>query len=132
MPNATARANNYPTSNWRCSQHSGRRGKRNGKRQTEREAANAGGAEDDDDNEAGKPGVSSATPGKKPGGRQALPRHLKRERIVRDLADKEKRCARCAQDLRHIGEETCERYEYGKRLRITMGGDVQPKTEPAA
>jgi transposase len=81
-------------------------------RQTEREAANAGGAEDDDDNEAGKRGVSSAPPGKKPGGRQALPRHLKRERIVRDLPDKEKRCARCAQDLRHIGEETCERYEY--------------------
>jgi transposase len=81
-------------------------------RQTEREGANAGGAEDDDDNEAGKPGVSPATPGKKPGGRQALARHLKRERIVRDLPDKEKRCARCAQDLRHIGEETCERYEY--------------------
>ena len=32
--------------------------------------------------------------------------------MVRDLADEEKHCARCAQDLRHIGEETCERYEY--------------------
>jgi transposase len=81
-------------------------------RQTEREAANAAGTKDDDNDEAGKPGVSSATPGKKPGGRQALPRHLKRERIVRDLPDEEKRCARCAQDLRYIGEETCERYEY--------------------
>jgi transposase len=81
-------------------------------RQTEREAANAAGAEDDDDDEAGKPGASSATPGKKACGRQSLPRHLKRERIVRDLPDEEKRCARCAQDLRHIGEETCERYEY--------------------
>jgi transposase len=81
-------------------------------RQTEREAANKAGAEDDDDDEAGRPGASSATPGKKPGGRQSLPRHLKRERIVRDLPEEEKRCARCAQDLRHIGEETCERYEY--------------------
>ena len=81
-------------------------------RQTEREAANAGNAEDDDDDEAGRPGVSSATPGKKLGGRQSLPRHLKRERIVRDLADEEKHCARCAQSLRHIGEETSERYEY--------------------
>src|SRR5438270_7513786 len=80
-------------------------------RQTEREA-NAASTEDDDDDEAGRPGASSATPRKKPGGRQALPRHLKRERIVHDLADEEKRCARCAQDLRLIGEETCERYEY--------------------
>jgi transposase len=81
-------------------------------RQTEREAANAGGAEDDDDDETGRPGASSTTPGKKPGGRQFLPRHLKRERIVHDLSEQEKRCTRCAQDLRHIGEETCERYEY--------------------
>jgi transposase len=81
-------------------------------RQTEREAANAAGAEDDNDDEGGKPGASSATSRKKPGGRQSLPRHLKRERIVRDLPDEEKRCAKCAQDLRHIGEETCERYEY--------------------
>jgi transposase len=81
-------------------------------RQTEREAANAAGAEDNDDDEAGRPGASSTTPGKKPGGRQPLPRHLKRERIVRDLPDEEKRCVKCAQDLRHIGEETCERYEY--------------------
>ena len=81
-------------------------------RQTEREAANAAGAEDEDDDEAGRPGASSATPGKKPGGRQALPRHLKRERIVHDLTDAEKHCAACAQDLRPIGEESSERYEY--------------------
>jgi transposase len=82
-------------------------------RQTEREAVNAKGTEDDDDDdEAGRPGASSATPGKKPGGRQSLPRHLKRERIVHDLPDEEKHCAHCVQDLRHIGEETCERYEY--------------------
>jgi transposase len=60
----------------------------------------------------GKPGASATTPKKKSGGRQALPRHLKRERIVRDLGDEEKHCGQCEQDLRHIGEETCERYEY--------------------
>ena len=80
-------------------------------RQTEREAK-AASTEDDDDDEAGRPGASSATPRKKTGGRQALPWHLKRERIVHDLVDEEKRCAGCAQDLRPIGEETCERYEY--------------------
>src|SRR5947199_2594698 len=81
-------------------------------RQTEREAANAAHAEDDDDDEVGKPGASSTSPGKRPGGRQSLPRHLKRERIVRDLPEEEKRCVKCAQDLRPIGEKTCERYEY--------------------
>jgi transposase len=78
------------------------------KRQTERETENPAGKEDDDDNQPG----ASTTSTKKRGGRQALPRHLKRERIVHDLAQEEKQCARCDQDLRPIGEETCERYEY--------------------
>ncbi len=81
------------------------------KRQTEREAENPAGDEDDDDNQPGKPGANT-TSTKKRGGRQALPRHLKRERIVHDLAQEEKHCVRCNQDLRPIGEETCERYEY--------------------
>jgi transposase len=78
------------------------------KRQMERETENPAGKEDDDDNQPG----ASTTSTKKRGGRQALPRHLKRERIVHDLAQEEKHCARCDQDLRPIGEETCERYEY--------------------
>jgi transposase len=45
-------------------------------------------------------------------GRRTLPSHLKRERIEHDLAEEEKHCASCSQDLRHIGEETSERYEY--------------------
>ena len=49
---------------------------------------------------------------KKTGGRQPLARHLKRERIVHDLAEAEKHCSVCAQDLRPIGEETSERYEF--------------------
>lgn len=54
-------------------------------RQTEREAENPAGEEDGDDGQTGKPGAST-TSAKKRGGRQALPRHLKRERIVHDLA----------------------------------------------
>src|ERR1035438_5059400 len=45
-------------------------------------------------------------------GRRTLPAHLKRERIEHDLAEEEKHCAGCSQDLRPIGEETSERYEY--------------------
>ena len=45
-------------------------------------------------------------------GRRALPTHLKRERIEHDLTEEEKHCADCHQDLRPIGEETSERYEY--------------------
>jgi transposase len=80
------------------------------KRQAEREAENPARDEDDED-QSSKPGAST-TSAKKRGGRQALPRHLKRQRIEHDLAQAEKHCARCGQDLRPIGEETCERYEY--------------------
>ena len=45
-------------------------------------------------------------------GRQRLPSHLKRQRIEHDLTPEEKHCAACDQDLRHIGEEVSERYEY--------------------
>jgi transposase len=45
-------------------------------------------------------------------GRRTLPAHLKRERIEHDLAEEEKHCACCSQDLRPIGEESSERYEY--------------------
>jgi len=58
------------------------------------------------------PGVPNSGGGKTPRGRQALPRHLKRERIVHDLAEAEKHCGACGKDLRHIGEEVSERYEY--------------------
>jgi transposase len=78
-------------------------------RQKEREAAAAG---EDDQNPT--PGGGNAAPKQNQpgGGRKPLPRHLKRERIVHDLEEREKHCAQCAQDLRLIGEETSERYEY--------------------
>lgn len=80
-------------------------------RQAERETENQAGKEDDHHDQSGTPGANTTSPNKR-GGRQALPRHLKRERIVHDLAQEEKHCAQCDQDLRPIGEETCERYEY--------------------
>ncbi len=66
----------------------------------------------DQDNDP-KPGLdASKKKQKNGGGRQSLSPHLKRERIVHDLQDTEKHCAVCAQDLRPIGEESSERYEY--------------------
>jgi transposase len=65
----------------------------------------------DPDNDT-KPDAGPAGPKKNNGGRQPLAKHLKRERIVHDLTDSEKHCEICAQDLRPIGEESSERYEY--------------------
>ena len=70
---------------------------------------NAASDKDNDDN-AGPGALQS--PGRKTGGRQPLAPHLKRERIVHDLTEAEKHCSVCAQDLRPIGEETSERYEF--------------------
>ena len=74
--------------------------------------AEAPAAPDGSDDNASTPGAGESAPQKKTGGRQALPRHLKRERIEHDLAEEEKHCAACKQDLRPIGEESSERYEY--------------------
>ena len=62
------------------------------------------GAEDDDDLD-GDPGAGqkrNETPERKRGGRQALARHLTRERIVHDLAESAKHCSGCGKDLRLI------------------------------
>ena len=80
-------------------------------RNPENEAA-PGEDEDDLDGDAGAGQKPNETPNPKRGGRQALARHLKRERIVHDLAESEKHCAGCGKDLRLIAEETSERYEY--------------------
>src|SRR6202789_4531034 len=58
------------------------------------------------------PPAPAGSTGAKPRGRSPLPAHLKRERIVHDLAEAEKHCTTCSQDLRQFGEETSERYEY--------------------
>jgi transposase len=80
-------------------------------------------AEDDDDIASGG---AAAPPPKRTGGRQALPRHLKRERIVHDLPEAEKHCAACDQDMRPIGEDTSERYEYVP-AQVTVVEDVCKK-----
>jgi len=54
-------------------------------------------------------------PTKKPSrrnGRQALPEHLERERVVLDLADDEKTCPGCAAPMDRIGEEVTEQVDY--------------------
>jgi transposase len=68
----------------------------------------AGNGPDDKD----PPAPAGNTGAAKPRGRSPLPAHLKRERIVHDLAEAEKHCNACNQDLRAFGEETSERYEY--------------------
>jgi transposase len=71
--------------------------------------------DDDEDDIDGSPQGGQRpdqTQPKKRSGRQALARHLVRERIVHDLAEAEKHCDCCGRDLRLIEEETSERYEY--------------------
>jgi transposase len=92
-------------------------------RQAEREADAKSENSDDDD----RPGTVTGSDAKKRGGgRQPLPRHLKRERIIHDLTDSEKHCDACHQDLREIGEETSERYEYVP-AQLTVVEDVCKK-----
>jgi len=80
-------------------------------RQADTEARNTTDEQDDDEHDAA-PGTGEKASKKRTGGRQPLPRNLKRERIVHDLADSEKHCHTCQQDLRPIGEESSQRYEY--------------------
>jgi hypothetical protein len=73
-----------------------------------------------------KPAVGGTDRKKRSGGRQPLPKHLSRERIVHDLTDEEKHCHSCEQDLRPIGEESSERYEYTP-AKLTVVEDVCKK-----
>src|SRR3954447_8973065 len=75
-------------------------------------------ADDEDDDDLDGDGDAEAgtkadeTSKRKRVGRQPLARHLKREKMVHDLAEAEKYCHACGKDLRLIAEETSERYEY--------------------
>ena len=93
-------------------------------RQAEAEPAQSDGSDDDDPN--ANPGSGESAPKKRTGGRQPLSRHLKRERIVHDLAEAEKHCSTCQQDLRPIGEESSERYEYIP-AQLTVIEDIRKK-----
>lgn len=58
----------------------------------------------------------SETPAPKPKvtphGRQRLPDHLPRKRVVYDLPESERRCPQCQGELKPIGEEVSERLEF--------------------
>jgi transposase len=54
----------------------------------------------------------SDRPQRKGHGRHRLPKSLKRQRIVFDLAEHEKQCPECHGELKRIGEEISERLEY--------------------
>src|SRR5215470_7478998 len=60
-------------------------------RQAEPPAAKSDDSDDDDSNV--NPGGGEPGSKKRTGGRQALPRHLKRERIVHDLAEEDRHCS---------------------------------------
>ena len=55
---------------------------------------------------------ASHRPKRKGHGRQRLPKSLKRQRVVFDLAEHEKKCPHCRGELKRIGEEISERLEY--------------------
>ena len=81
----------------------------------------AAGEDDDDlDGDAGTGAKPDETPKQKRGGRQRLARHLKRERIVHDLAEAEKHCDCCGKDLRLIAE--------ANRFRCCASGRPQVAT----
>ena len=102
---ATAKASSCRKSNWRCSRRPGRRGMR----------------------KPNPPPPSTTTiwmairerrrsrtklRARSAAGASLWPRHLKRERMIHDLAEAEKHCDGCGKDLRLIAEEISERYEY--------------------
>lgn len=66
-----------------------------------------------DDHDEGPSANASASSDGESCGRKPLPRHLKRERVEHDLAEAEKHCSRCDQDLSRIGEEVSERIPSG-------------------
>ncbi len=81
-------------------------------RQEQAERTGSAAADDGDDPKGTPGGGGPETAKKRTGGRQALPRNLKRERVVHDLEESEKHCTICHQDLRPMGEECSERYEF--------------------
>jgi transposase len=64
---------------------------------------------DDDEQPPASPSRDGSS---KPRGRKPLPPHLQRERVEHDLPEAEKHCEQCDQDLRRIGTQISERYEY--------------------
>jgi transposase len=66
----------------------------------------------DQDIPVGEAAGRSKKPKAKGHGRQLLPNHLPRQRIVHDLEENERQCPQCRGELRCIGEDVSERLEY--------------------
>jgi transposase len=58
------------------------------------------------------PAAAAPRPKPKGHGRHRLPESLERRRVVYDLDDEQRHCPECRGELKHIGEEICERLEY--------------------
>lgn len=95
-------------------------------RQAQAEAQAAAQPDESNDEDPDGTAAGGRSERRKSSGRQPLPRHLKRERIVHDLAESERHCPECRQDLRLIGEESSERYEYVP-AQLTVVEDVCKK-----
>ena len=87
--------------------------------------AESAGDEDGDDlnGDAGGESKPNETAKQKRGGRQPLARHLRRERIVHDLAEAEKHCAGCGKDLRLIAGNS-------SRPPVDFAGQIAPNRLP--
>jgi transposase len=62
----------------------------------------------------------SDRPKRKGHGRHRLPKSLERQRVVFDLAEHEKHCPECQEQLQRIGEEISERLEYRPAAMIVI------------
>ena len=63
--------------------------------------------------EAKTPPSDSTSSSSRPGhGRGALPKSLRRQRMVYDLGEDQRQCPECQEKLKRIGEEVSERLEY--------------------
>lgn len=82
--------------------------------QPEQTQAEDGGSSPDDDLPPPPPPASGSAdqPPPRRSGRPALPRHLKRERKVHDVAGKDQPCPDCGQALEPMGQDSSEHYEY--------------------
>jgi transposase len=69
-------------------------------------------ASDDNDELPPPSPTSTSKDDQRPRGRRPLSPHLKRQRVEHDLNEQDKHCDTCQQDLRLLGEESSERYEY--------------------
>ena len=66
----------------------------------------------DSASEAGAPESGDRQVQQKGHGRGALPKSLQRQRVVYDLAEDQRQCPQCQEELKRIGEEVSERLEY--------------------